>query len=149
MNIKKWARAALPAAALLILLAGCSSLFGPSEEDEAAAVSEAVQSSSSEVVEVDVARGTDGLVKYLTVNVTMTGDQVTAAQIDGILAAVTGTVPDGFEQIYVGAWDPVGPTEINIAAQAKELSVPDVYALDDYTLVLPIDWLQQEYGAEP
>ena len=68
------------------------------------------------------------------------GDQVTAAQIDGILAA---------EQTYLGAWEPTGPTEINIAAQATELNVPDVYVLDDYTLVLPIDWLEQEYGASP
>ena len=146
---QSWARTFVPAAILLMLLTGCSSLFGPSPEDEAVGVSEAVQASSPEVTEAEVTRGVDGLSTYLSVNVTMTGDQVTAAQIDGILVAVAGAVPDGFEQIYLGAWDPTGTTEINVAAQATELNVPDVYVLDDYTLVLPIDWLEQEYGASP
>ena len=137
---QSWARTFVPAAILLMLLTGCSGLFGPSPENEAVGVSEAVQASSPEVTEAEVTRGVDGLSTYLSVNVTMTGDQVTAAQIDGILAA---------EQIYLGAWEPTGPTEINIAAQATELNVPDVYVLDDYTLVLPIDWLEQEYGESP
>jgi len=138
-------RAILPSAILLLLLTGCSSLFGPSKEEQAAAVSEAVQSSSSEISAVEVIPAIDGFSRYFHLYVTMNGDDVTAAQIDGFLAAATPATPEDRDRITFGVYPADGDDSLSILEQARELGVPAKYVLDDYTLELPLEWLRQEH----
>jgi len=149
MNIKKWARAALPAAALLMLLTGCSSLFGPSTEEEMAAVAETVEASSSNISEVKASPATDGLAEFLNLSVTVTGDDVTAAQIDAFLAAATGVIPESNHRINFNVRRSDGLDRISIVEQAQELGVPELYFHSDYTLAIPLEWLEQNYGSSP
>ena len=149
MNIKKWARAALPAAALLMLLTGCSSLFGPSTEEEMAAVVEAVEASSSDISEVRASPAIDGLATFVNLTVTMSGDDVSAAQIVTVLAAATGAIPEDKSRINFNVRRSDGLERIMLMEQARELGVPEAYFIGDYTLALPLEWMEQNYGSTP
>jgi len=168
-GFKEWraASAFLPAGVVLLLVAGCSILPGGAGEgantDSAGSSSsgqasegkadmlviDAVKSSSNEIASVKVIPAVDGLAKYLHLYVTMTGEQVTAAQIEAILTAATGVNPDGNAWIEFSVWESQGLERLTLVEQAQELGVPEEYVLDDYTLDLPLEWLRADYGVAP
>jgi len=168
-GLKGWreTRAFLPVGVVLLLVAGCSILpGGPGEkantdsdgssstgqtsEDKAnMLVVDAVKSSSPEISKVRVIPAVDGLASYVKLYVTMSGQDVTAAQIEAILTAATGVVPDGNSRIEFCVWESDGLDGLSLVEQAQELGVPEEYVLEELTLQLPLEWLQAEYGVAP
>ena len=161
------ARALLPAGVVLLLVAGCSILPGgagegantdsagssssdQTSEDEAnIPVVDAVKSSSDEISQVRVVPAIDGLAKFLNVSVTMTGEQVTAAQIDAMLAAAASVIPEENQRINFSVRRSDGRERLSIVEQAQELGVPEFYVHSDYTLAIPLEWLASKYGTAP
>ncbi|MGO4783476.1 hypothetical protein [Cryobacterium sp. W22_MBD10_FK3] len=112
-------------------------------------VVDAVKSSSNEISKVRVVPAIDGLAKFLNVSVTMTGEHVTAAQIDAMLAAATSVIPEDNQRINFSVRQSDGSERLSIVEQAQELGMPEFYVHSDYTLAIPLEWLESKYGTAP
>lgn len=114
-----------------------------------AAIAEVVEASSSSISEVKVSPATDGFAELLNLSVTVTGDDVAAAEIDAFLAAATGVIPEHNQRINFNVRRSDGLERISIVEQAQELGMPEIYVHSEYTLAIPLEWLEQNYGSTP